>query len=78
MTTVTIHFGHGAMAGHPHTLPAGTEVVADLPAGCVMRAGNTMQSLAIVSSPYTLPADGIVRVDCDTYTAPVTATLEIG
>jgi hypothetical protein len=73
MTTVNITFDR-AWPGHPMKVPAGATVTVTNAPGCTLRnmAGDAL------ALPYTAPSDTIVKLDCDTYTAPITATLEIG
>jgi hypothetical protein len=73
MTTISITFAHGAMPGHPVEIKAGSIVTVANAPGCTLRnmAGDTL------ATPYTAQTDTVVKLDCVTYTAPVTATLEI-
>ncbi len=73
----TITFAHGAQSGHPHNVSAGQTVTATMPAGCVLMAGQDPAAMQQVAQPYVAPVDGYVSIDCVTYTAPVTDTLEI-
>lgn len=73
MKTVTILFNR-AWPGNPENVSAGQTVTVRNAPGCLLRDmdGNTL------STPFTAPTDMLVNLDCVTYTAPVTATLEIG
>lgn len=73
MRTVTIIFDR-AWPGSPENVAAGQTVTVSNAPGCLLRdmAGNTL------ATPFTAPDDMLVKLDCVTYTAPVTATIEIG
>lgn len=60
-------------------VPAGGVRHYTLPAGCVLRESADMQSWSVVStpSPFVAATDTNLRIDCDVFTAPVTATLSI-
>lgn len=77
MKTHRITFSHGAQQGHPVALAEGAIVAGDLPAGCVLRAGNNLAALFEVATPYEAPANGFFRVDCIAWSVEVTAVLEI-
>lgn len=65
--------------GVPHALADGAVAeIVSLPAGCIFMASHDgAQTWEEVASPHTAVADCHVRIDCDTYTAPVTAVLTI-
>lgn len=59
----------------------GASVAYALPAGCLLRRSYDGQEWADVASasPFThTGGEASYAIDCVTYTAPVTATLEIG
>jgi hypothetical protein len=70
-----------AWPGSPAPASAGQTVSATIPAGCVLRRSTDLQTWDDVATavPFThTGADAHYRIDCVTYTAPVTATLSIG
>lgn len=80
MKTVSVEF---KSTGVGFLLPAvnGEQVSATIPAGCVLRRSTDLQSWSNVATPVPFTHSGALahyRIDCVTYTAPVTATLEIG
>lgn len=80
MKTVSIEY---TSAGIGLLMPAenGEQVSATIPAGCVLRRSADAQSWVDVVSAVPFTHTGPMahyRIDCVTYTSPVTATLEIG
>ncbi len=65
--------------GFPLMAHTGETVTATVPTGCVLRKSTNLvdwQDVVSHSFTHTGP-DTTYRIDCVTYTAPVTATLEI-
>lgn len=75
MSTITATYDR-VWDGHPINLSHGQTISVENMSGLSLKAlaGETWRS---VSSPYTADADCLVRLDCVTYTSPVTAVLSI-
>ncbi len=71
---------HQAGPGFPLLAESGETVAADVPTGCVLRKStNLVDWQDVASHSFThIGPDTTYRIDCVTYTVPVTATLEIG
>ena len=67
------------MNGHPIDIANGTSIEASIPAGCVLRRSYSGVSWTDVSDRVFVHVGGDAqyRIDCDTYTVPVTAVLTI-
>ena len=79
MKTVSVEFT-SACIGMPLPASAGDQVAATIPAGCVLRtSANLVHWFDVATSvPFVHQDDACsYRIDCVTYTGPVTATLEI-
>lgn len=78
MSSVTMNFT-GAYAGFPLTADNGNRIVATVPNGCSLRVSANMHDWYVVSERdfAHLGAAASYRIDCDSFTVPVTATLNI-
>ena len=78
MSSVTMNFT-GAYSGFPLTAENGNRVIATVPNGCYLRVSTNLHDWSVVSERDFSHSGSTAsyRVDCDSYTVPVTATLDI-